>query len=203
MRRVSIDFTSERSRELKHDRPRLVLVFINTSCMYIHRQQPRKHAIPFLNGPRSGLVIECHLDDERVKLQVPSKATEFLRMLRSILLKRCYLATTTRSLQRSTAPIISSPIHASPGPSRRPFRYSSSAAAFKVDTPIEISSHNNSATPPTHPNIRTAKSIRDRLPVWLRPYQVGVIESCVNALERGLQRIGVSSPTGSGKTVML
>lgn len=49
----------------------------------------------------------------------------------------------------------------------------------------------------------TETSIKDRLPSWLRPYQVDVIEACVNALDRGLQRIGVSSPTGSGKTVML
>jgi hypothetical protein len=69
LRRVSIDFTSERSRELKHDRPRLVLVFINTSCMYIHRQLPRTDGLAFLNDARSGLANECHLDDEGVKLQ--------------------------------------------------------------------------------------------------------------------------------------
>jgi hypothetical protein len=37
----------------------------------------------------------------------------------------------------------------------------------------------------------------------LRPYQMEAIEACVSALDRGVLRIGVSSPTGSGKTVML
>ncbi|ODO09276.1 hypothetical protein I350_02876 [Cryptococcus amylolentus CBS 6273] len=36
----------------------------------------------------------------------------------------------------------------------------------------------------------------------LRPYQEHAISSCLSALERGLRRIGVSSPTGSGKTTM-
>jgi hypothetical protein len=48
-----------------------------------------------------------------------------------------------------------------------------------------------------------ATSIGERLPSWLRPYQVQVIVECMKALDSGLQRIGVSSPTGSGKTVML
>lgn len=37
----------------------------------------------------------------------------------------------------------------------------------------------------------------------LRPYQLDVIRSCLSALDRGVTRMGVSSPTGSGKTVML
>jgi len=41
------------------------------------------------------------------------------------------------------------------------------------------------------------------LPDYLRPYQVEVIHACMSALDRGVDRIGVSSPTGSGKTVML
>lgn len=41
------------------------------------------------------------------------------------------------------------------------------------------------------------------LPNFLRPYQVEVIHACMSALARGVNRIGVSSPTGSGKTVML
>ncbi|TYJ54631.1 hypothetical protein B9479_004665 [Cryptococcus floricola] len=36
----------------------------------------------------------------------------------------------------------------------------------------------------------------------LRPYQEHAISSCLSALEKGLRRIGVSSPTGSGKTTM-
>ncbi len=37
----------------------------------------------------------------------------------------------------------------------------------------------------------------------LRPYQIEVIDACMSALDRGVRRMGVSSPTGSGKTVML
>jgi ATP-dependent helicase IRC3 len=37
----------------------------------------------------------------------------------------------------------------------------------------------------------------------LRPYQREAIDACMSALNRGVGRIGVSSPTGSGKTVML
>jgi len=38
--------------------------------------------------------------------------------------------------------------------------------------------------------------------VILRPYQEAAITSCLEALSTGLTRIGVSSPTGSGKTTM-
>lgn len=38
--------------------------------------------------------------------------------------------------------------------------------------------------------------------VVLRPYQESAIASCLEALSSGLTRIGVSSPTGSGKTTM-
>jgi superfamily II DNA or RNA helicase len=38
--------------------------------------------------------------------------------------------------------------------------------------------------------------------VVLRPYQEAAITSCLEALLSGLTRIGVSSPTGSGKTTM-
>ena len=40
------------------------------------------------------------------------------------------------------------------------------------------------------------------LPAFLRPYQVQVIDECLAAFDRGLTRIGVSSPTASGKTTM-
>lgn len=39
-------------------------------------------------------------------------------------------------------------------------------------------------------------------PITLRPYQEEAITACVKALEGGKNRIGVSSPTGSGKTTM-
>lgn len=38
--------------------------------------------------------------------------------------------------------------------------------------------------------------------VVLRPYQAECVETCLAALRRGVSRIGVSSPTGSGKTTM-
>nr|ODN98589.1 DEAD box family helicase [Cryptococcus depauperatus CBS 7855] len=38
--------------------------------------------------------------------------------------------------------------------------------------------------------------------VMLRPYQEAAISACLTALASGLRRIGVSSPTGSGKTTM-
>lgn len=38
--------------------------------------------------------------------------------------------------------------------------------------------------------------------VVLRPYQAECVETCLAALCRGVSRIGVSSPTGSGKTTM-
>ncbi|OCF58150.1 hypothetical protein L486_04180 [Kwoniella mangroviensis CBS 10435] len=38
--------------------------------------------------------------------------------------------------------------------------------------------------------------------VTLRPYQAHAIQACLEALSSGLTRIGVSSPTGSGKTTM-
>jgi ATP-dependent helicase IRC3 len=39
--------------------------------------------------------------------------------------------------------------------------------------------------------------------VQLRPYQFRVIDACLNAIRRdGLTRIGVSAPTGSGKTII-
>lgn len=36
----------------------------------------------------------------------------------------------------------------------------------------------------------------------LRPYQTDAVDACLEALEKGRTRIGVSSPTGSGKTTM-
>ena len=36
----------------------------------------------------------------------------------------------------------------------------------------------------------------------LRPYQETCLESCINALKEGTTKIGVSLPTGAGKTVV-
>ena len=38
--------------------------------------------------------------------------------------------------------------------------------------------------------------------VVLRPYQEACLEACTQALESGVSRIGVSLPTGSGKTTV-
>ncbi|ADV25374.1 DEAD box family helicase [Cryptococcus gattii E566] len=38
--------------------------------------------------------------------------------------------------------------------------------------------------------------------IVLRPYQEAAISACTNALQSGLRRLGVSSPTGSGKTTI-
>jgi len=39
-------------------------------------------------------------------------------------------------------------------------------------------------------------------PITLRPYQEACIQSCLDAIHAGQSRIGVSSPTGSGKTTV-
>lgn len=38
--------------------------------------------------------------------------------------------------------------------------------------------------------------------VQLRPYQAECVDTCLQAIDRGVRKIGVSSPTGSGKTTM-
>ncbi|CAO1631835.1 unnamed protein product [Sympodiomycopsis kandeliae] len=39
-------------------------------------------------------------------------------------------------------------------------------------------------------------------PIQLRPYQERAVTECLNAINSGITRIGVSAPTGSGKTTM-
>jgi superfamily II DNA or RNA helicase len=52
-------------------------------------------------------------------------------------------------------------------------------------------------TTATKPNIKRSDKITE-----LRPYQKRAIEACLKAMQSGLTRIGVSAPTGSGKTVI-
>ena len=54
------------------------------------------------------------------------------------------------------------------------------------------------------PSAEIIENLRSKysLPAFLRPYQVQVIDECLTAFDRGLTRIGVSSPTASGKTTM-
>lgn len=54
--------------------------------------------------------------------------------------------------------------------------------------------HNHVATPVPSPS--TTQSVQ------LRDYQEHCIEACLNAINRGVTRIGVSMPTGSGKTTV-
>lgn len=39
-------------------------------------------------------------------------------------------------------------------------------------------------------------------PIVLRPYQDSCLQACLDALGRGVRRIGVSLPTGAGKTTV-
>lgn len=52
------------------------------------------------------------------------------------------------------------------------------------------------------PPIATQDPASASAPVSLRPYQEECIQDCLAALESGVTRIGVSSPTGSGKTTI-
>ncbi|KAJ9112231.1 hypothetical protein QFC22_006315 [Naganishia vaughanmartiniae] len=83
-------------------------------------------------------------------------------------------------------------------------QYQRLSTASLVKVVEEEKGHNQplSGSPQQEHTNKAASSIEDRLPIWLRPYQVQVIVECMKALDGGLQRIGVSSPTGSGKTVM-
>ena len=81
--------------------------------------------------------------------------------------------------------------------------------------PSTLPSSNPGHKPPASSPTPTSKSSTEEdkiipllraqydLPAYLRPYQVQVIDACMKALGRDVKRIGVSCPTGSGKTVIL
>lgn len=128
-------------------------------------------------------------------------------MLRSILFKRCWSPSSASSIRPSA---FTKNVPSLTGLSKhwsKPSRPLSTAASFALDEkpPISepVSFHRHSPDSHEPESERIEGSVRDQLPTWLRPYQIDVIETCVKALDRGLRRIGVSSPTGSGKTVML
>lgn len=50
--------------------------------------------------------------------------------------------------------------------------------------------------------LRTLSTASERSPVVLRPYQESALDACTDALVAGASRIGVSLPTGSGKTTV-
>ena len=75
----------------------------------------------------------------------------------------------------------------------------SSIAALPEDGPLETTRpppadgmHSND--PQASPSSSSA--------IVLRPYQESAIDACLSAIAAGKSRIGVSSPTGSGKTTM-
>lgn len=75
-------------------------------------------------------------------------------------------------------------------------RYASSAAAATITDPPEEHVVNDDAL--ATPAASSASSPK----FSLRPYQEECIQECLAALESGVTRIGVSSPTGSGKTTI-
>ena len=74
-----------------------------------------------------------------------------------------------------------------------PRRWQSTAAFQEFQPEIEVESTLSTGIP---------RSLSTIPQVVLRPYQEVAITSCLDALQSGLTRIGVSSPTGSGKTTM-
>lgn len=52
--------------------------------------------------------------------------------------------------------------------------------------------------------VRTVRfySTRNAASITLRPYQESCLEACLDALRKGATRIGVSLPTGAGKTTV-
>jgi len=49
---------------------------------------------------------------------------------------------------------------------------------------------------------QTRSICKKALPIILRPYQSACLDACTDALESGVSRIGISLPTGSGKTTV-
>jgi ATP-dependent helicase IRC3 len=80
-----------------------------------------------------------------------------------------------------------------------------SAYAFRRDDHDEPPTASFSRTLPTRTvSAPTSTGQLDFIspPTVLRGYQEDAIQACLDALSSGLTRIGVSSPTGSGKTTM-
>lgn len=85
-----------------------------------------------------------------------------------------------------------------------PEHWEDSASLLASPHNIPLDSPNPTLTPLSVVEIATQLRDKYGLPSILRPYQLDVIDACMTAIkEKGLRRLGVSSPTGSGKTVML
>jgi superfamily II DNA or RNA helicase len=76
------------------------------------------------------------------------------------------------------------------------------SSTVDLKTPISLPSPTSQTPVEEDETIHVLRAQYD-LPAYLRPYQVQVIDACMKALARGVKRIGVSCPTGSGKTVIL
>ena len=58
------------------------------------------------------------------------------------------------------------------------------------------------ATPLQHLWIFGTRAAHSKAVVTLRPYQKSCLDACIDALAQGCNKIGVSLPTGAGKTVV-
>ena len=60
----------------------------------------------------------------------------------------------------------------------------------------------NRIPPPLQLFFRRNSTTATPIPILLRPYQEQCLDACIDALDAGSTRIGVSLPTGSGKTTV-
>ncbi len=115
------------------------------------------------------------------------------------------IAANAPHLRRLGTPVLSSTVTWTARPNTRP-RTDRHLRKDLSYTALSRDSHDESEADDSEEDKSTDSAIaanRFNLPAYLRPYQVEAIESCMDALSRGVRRMGVSSPTGSGKTVML
>jgi superfamily II DNA or RNA helicase len=91
-----------------------------------------------------------------------------------------------------------SPTHAL-APHKAIRRIANASIASSVD---DIFDHEAQEIAPYDPPLDETELAPTSTGFALRPYQHAAIEACLRALDSGLTRLGVSSPTGSGKTTM-
>lgn len=96
--------------------------------------------------------------------------------------------------------------------SRRALAASRPNSSKAIDTVVQHAESRSGPAIPRHvQDVQKQSSLAEplststsapRSSITLRPYQHAAIAACLDALSSGLNRIGVSSPTGSGKTTM-